>query len=171
MRFGKMSDWQNEPATEKQKAKLRYFGCTWDGEITKGEASKAIDECIRTRPDLEKAYQDRPATPEQLRQLRRRLRATGETPNDSAGSEKGLTYHEAKELIEDLELDESQAELDEVDEEYIIDVDMWAELYPGLTWKRVQSAAESLDKIRPGWRDEQNHLDIMLKRSLSRTRS
>lgn len=29
-------DWRNEPATEEQQEKLRFFGCTWNGGITVG---------------------------------------------------------------------------------------------------------------------------------------
>jgi hypothetical protein len=161
-RILKMNDWENEPATEKQKAKLRYFGCTWAGEISKGEASRAIDECVRTRPDVGKAYQDRSATPGQLREIRQLLMDKSKTPNDYAKSGKGLTYREAKELIEDLKSEAEEAELDRMDKEYLIDVDSWADLYPGLTWKRVQAAAESLDKTRTGWRNNEKHIDIML---------
>jgi len=32
-------DWRNEPATDEQKDKLRFFGCTWDDGITAGQAS------------------------------------------------------------------------------------------------------------------------------------
>jgi len=159
-----MGNWENEPATEKQKAKLRYFGCTWEGDITKGQASKAIDECVRSRPDLEESYQQRPATQEQVRELRRQLKGTGKRPNDYAEDGEGLAYQEAKELIEELKLEETEAEFDRMDKEYIVDVDMWSDLYPGLTWKRVQAAAESLDELRPGWRSQAGHFDVMLEK-------
>ena len=84
-------DWRNDPATEKQKGKLRFFGCTWDEGITKGQASDAIDECVRKFPETQQAWLNRPATPEQLEELK----SYGEEPED------GLTYGEAKELLHD----------------------------------------------------------------------
>jgi hypothetical protein len=84
-------DWRNNPATEKQKGKLRFFGCTWDEGITKGQASDAIDECVRKFPETQQAWLSRPATPEQLEELK----SYGDEP------EAGLTYGEAKELLHD----------------------------------------------------------------------
>ena len=64
------SDWRNEPATENQKEKLRFFGCTWDEGITAGQASDALEECARQFPDAEAAYQkSQPATEEQKDKL------------------------------------------------------------------------------------------------------
>jgi hypothetical protein len=62
-------DWRNDTAIEKQKEKLRFFGCTWDEGITKGQASDAIDECVKEFPDKQQAWLNRPATPEQLEEL------------------------------------------------------------------------------------------------------
>ena len=132
--------------------KLRFFGCTFDDGITKGQASDAIDECIKNFPGREKAYQDRPATEQQ----RSKLRGFGKRPRGS------LTYGRAKELIEECESHDWQKEVEEIEKEYIIDVEDWAEFYPGLTWKRVQDAAKSLDEERPGWRNEKDDRDLML---------
>lgn len=64
-------DWRNEPATETQKEKLRFFGCTWDEGITAGQASDALEECAKQFPDAEAAYQkSQPATEEQKDKLR-----------------------------------------------------------------------------------------------------
>ena len=162
-----MSDWRNDPATKKQKDKLLFFGCAFDEGISKGQASDAIEKCIEMFPQKEKFYQARPATKEQLKKLQAYLKADSEKPEDYASGE-FLTYSEAKELIEEADFEKEQAKeqalLDEIDKEYIIDVGMWAELYPGLTWKRVQSAAKSLDESRPGWRTEQNHIDLMVSK-------
>src|SRR5712671_1654715 len=49
-------DWRNEPATERQKEKLHFFGCTWDEGITAGQASDALEECAKQFPDVEAAY-------------------------------------------------------------------------------------------------------------------
>jgi hypothetical protein len=84
-------DWRNDPATEKQKEKLGFFGCSWDEGITKGQASDAIDECVRQFPESQQKWLNRPATPEQLEELQ----LYGEEP------EEGLTYGEAKELLHD----------------------------------------------------------------------
>jgi hypothetical protein len=46
-----------EPATEKQKEKLRWFGCTWDEGVTKGQASDALDKCARDFPEVDQAFQ------------------------------------------------------------------------------------------------------------------
>ncbi len=50
---------KNDPATESQKEKLRFFGCTWDAGITTGQASDALVECAKQFPDNEAAYQNR----------------------------------------------------------------------------------------------------------------
>jgi hypothetical protein len=59
---------RNEPATEPQKEKLRFFGCTWDDGITAGQATDALTECAKLFPDREAAWQmqktESPKTPE-----------------------------------------------------------------------------------------------------------
>ena len=67
-----MSDeWRNDLATEKQKEKLRFFGCTWDEGITAGQASDALEDCARQFPDAEADYQkNQPATENQKEKLR-----------------------------------------------------------------------------------------------------
>ncbi|MGZ4963011.1 MAG: hypothetical protein ACXWDN_02990 [Limisphaerales bacterium] len=103
------TDWRNDPASEKQKEKLGYFGCTWDEGITKGQASDAIDECIKLFPEIEAAYYNRPATEEQ----RAKLQAYGVDPDGARDEEDEdtdeptgpLTYGQAKDWLEDLELD------------------------------------------------------------------
>lgn len=89
--FGMSDDWRSDPATEKQKEKLNFFGCTWDEGISKGQASDAIDECVKNFPETQQAWLNRPATPEQLEEIK----SYGEEP------EEGLTYGEAKELLHD----------------------------------------------------------------------
>jgi tellurite resistance protein len=49
-------NWRNEPATEQQKEKLRFFGCTWDEGITAGQATDALGECASQFPDREAAW-------------------------------------------------------------------------------------------------------------------
>lgn len=99
-------DWQNEPATEKQKERLRFFGCTWDEGITAGQAADALKECERQFPEKAAASRNLPTTtediasvfvpptPEQFAQIR----SFGKTPP------KGLTYEEAKIWIEQCKI-------------------------------------------------------------------
>lgn len=100
--------WQKLPATEKQKGKLAYFGCTWDEGITKKQASDALDKCVRDFPDLNKEYYGRPATPEQLAYLSPILAAEAAEPDDYAEPGKPLTYGRAKDLIWDCEMEERE---------------------------------------------------------------
>jgi hypothetical protein len=86
-------EWRNDPATEKQKEKLRFFRCTWDEGITKGQASDAIDECVKKFPDWEFMYQNRPATKEQ----KALLRSYGKRPLHT------ITYARARDKIKECE--------------------------------------------------------------------
>ena len=104
-----MKDWRNDPATPKQKDKLLFFGCSFDDGITKGQAHDAIEKCIAMFPDKEKAYQDRPATKEQMKDVRAYLKANGEVIDDYAKDGKHLTYGEAKEIVEDWKLQKEDA--------------------------------------------------------------
>jgi hypothetical protein len=97
--------WRNDPATEKQKEKLRFFGCTWDEGITKGQAHDAIDECVRQFPERDREYYNRPATEDQLAKLRAYLAPDGEEPEDYAEDGSPLTYGQAKELISECEFE------------------------------------------------------------------
>jgi hypothetical protein len=51
-------DWRNELATEQQKEKLRFVGCTWDGDITAGQAEAALEECAKQFPHVEAAHRN-----------------------------------------------------------------------------------------------------------------
>jgi hypothetical protein len=73
--------WRQDPATDRQKAKLLFFGCEFKGAITKGEASDAITYCVENFPAKEEEYQSLkyamdtdsaapPPIPSQLTQLR-----------------------------------------------------------------------------------------------------
>jgi hypothetical protein len=44
-------DWRDNPATEKQKDKLRFFGCTWEVGITAGQADDMLELCAKQFPD------------------------------------------------------------------------------------------------------------------------
>jgi hypothetical protein len=85
-----MSDeWRNDPATDRQKEKLHFFGCTWDGGITKGQATDALKQCVQQFPQRESEWQNRPAAADQIEKLRE---AGVEAPP-------GLTYGGAKDLL------------------------------------------------------------------------
>ena len=106
---------RSEPITEKQRAKLLWFGYAVRDRMTKGEASDAIDECIRQHPEKEREYYDRPATEEQMAQLRECAKADKDLAEmfgemDEEGS--ALTYGEAKALLRDSERDAQRREMD-----------------------------------------------------------
>jgi hypothetical protein len=100
---------RNEPATEKQKEKLRYFGCSWEENITKGQASDALEECARKFPDINRAYYNRPVTDEQLA----KLRSFGEDP--IGDPDDPLTYGQAKDWISQCEIDDHDRVIREMD--------------------------------------------------------
>jgi hypothetical protein len=50
------------------------------------------------------------------------------------------------------EMTEQQKELEITESEYAMDIGDWKEIYPWLTWKRVQEAARLLDRRDPKWR-------------------
>ena len=110
-------------------------------------------------PEKEKAYQERPATKAQMRKINADLKANGETVEDYAENGKLLTYAEAKEYIEGMELGMETEELKYNVSEYDL------ETHPYLTWEQTQKAAKSLDKEKPGWRNEQNHFNLMLEKA------
>ena len=110
-----VSQVRSEPATEKQKEKLRYFGYSVKPGMTKGEASDAIDECIRLHPEKDREYYNRPATEEQMAQLRESAKADKDLAEmleelDEEGS--ALTYGNAKDLIRDNVRDAQRREID-----------------------------------------------------------
>ena len=88
---------------------MPFSAGTWNEGITKGQAHDAIDECIRRFPEREAAYQNRPATEEQLAVLRGYLRPDGEEPEDYAENDNPLTYCQAKDLIAECENAQSDA--------------------------------------------------------------
>lgn len=108
---------RNESATEKQKTKLRYFGYAIKEGMTKGEASDAIDNCVRDFPEIERAYQNRPATTEQLEQIQKlneeSLRIDGEERYDIAT----LTYEKVKDIIQEDLWQQKIQENEEFEEE------------------------------------------------------
>lgn len=98
---------RSELATEKQKEKLRWFGCTWGEGITKGQASDALNACARQFPDRNAVYYSRPATEEQKATLRKFRKNPDDNRRDGP-----LTYGEAKDLIRDCEREAQRKYLD-----------------------------------------------------------
>jgi hypothetical protein len=96
----KKSNSRDTPATEKQKARLRYFGCTWNENITREQASDLIDEYVKRFPFWNKL----PATEEQLAKLHALSKISGGGPEDYYDPE-DLNYREAKRLIRIWEKD------------------------------------------------------------------
>jgi hypothetical protein len=95
-----VEDVRTEPVTEKQKEKLRYFGYPLDQIITKGQASDAIDACVKNFPQKNEDYYNRPATLEQ----RAKLQAYGrDVDADFIETGEILTYGQAKDWIRDCE--------------------------------------------------------------------
>lgn len=133
--------WWSDPVTEKQIKKLDYFGLPYSRKgLTKGRASQLIECFIEIDQECEKQYQDRPATAEQ----KRKLRALG----DDSGLE--LTYSEARDSIEELELEKrAQDEEEEMEmmvlENSVNDED-WRELlgYKKLNQKQLEALARYL---------------------------
>lgn len=58
--------WRSDPATERQKKKLRFFKIRIKTGLTKGEASDLIDAAVTARPDREADYQAEKADEEAL---------------------------------------------------------------------------------------------------------
>ena len=160
-----------EPATEKQKEKLRYFGYAFDEQITKGQASDALDKCARDFPEVNQAYYNRPATEEQLAHLRPILKADDEIPEDYADEGKPLTYQQAKDLIWQSEMENRHRDrVSEIEENacqlVIMEFLRWecgwdGECYPNLTFARVKTAAKALDKTNPGWTKDDKRQNLL----------
>jgi hypothetical protein len=109
---------RREPATEKQKEKLRWFGYGLKVGMTKGEASDAIDECVRQFPEKDRDYYNRPATEEQLAQLREYCKTDGDlviTLDELKEEGSALTYEEAKNLMADCRGEAEQQEMDRLE--------------------------------------------------------
>ena len=157
--------WHADPATEKQKQKLRYFGCVWDDGITKGQASTALDKCARDFPEVDEAYYNRPATDDQVARLRPILKVDGEEPSDYAADGKTLTYREAKHLTEEIEMAEVHEERVKEARDTLLVLVSRTDYYPSLTLSRVRKAAAVLDATCPGWAEGKDS-ETLLKRQL-----
>ncbi len=125
--------WWSHPPSQKQLGKLAFFDIPFDRTtLTKGRASQLIDYFISIDPARETQYQNRPATKEQ----RKRIRRLG----DSAD---GLTYGAAKSLIEDLEI-EANEEAMEKEIESLVDLQLLEETTDDKGAKTAQRIAGCL---------------------------
>ncbi len=93
--------WRKEPATKKQMDKLKYFGIELRRGATKGQASDLITKCVEANPEAEHNYQKRPATEAQIRRIKKLAKELDADVSDEL--DEGLTYEEAREVIQDLE--------------------------------------------------------------------
>ena len=157
---------RSELATEKQKQKLRWFGFAFSGTMTKGEAGDALDKCARDFPETNLAYYNRHATEEQLEQLKPILKRRRAKTDTSAS----LTYGQAKDLIRERVIenrhDDRVAEIEA--NQYTLHIHRLVyyrgEICPHLTIGRVKKAAKALDKISPGWIENENCEEILLQK-------
>lgn len=161
---------RNEPATEKQKEKLRYFGYAFDETITKGQASDALDKCVRDNPEKDSAYYNRPPTEEQLEKIRELNEESVRIDGEERFDLETLTYGKAKDIIQEREMYERKEKEEEFGREILIDMvafrDWFNEvtIYPGLTRGRVKKAAKVLDENQPGWSNDKNSEEILSKK-------
>jgi hypothetical protein len=145
-----------EPATEKQKEKLRYFGYTFDENISKGQASDALDKCVGDFPEVNQAYYNRPATEEQLAKL---------PPHFKAERAKPLSYGSAKDLILEREVEGQNKREEKLDRELLIGyIANYEEFYPSLTLRRIKNAAKALDESSPGWHEKKGCEKVLLEK-------
>jgi hypothetical protein len=155
---------RNEPPTDKQKEKLRWFGCSIEEGMTKGQASDALDKCVRDYPEKERAYYSRPATEEQMAKLRSYY---GKNLDEVDGP---FTYGKVKDLIWQSDMEKRhQDRVSEIEENayqlVIMEFLRWrVDHYRHLTYSRVKKAARALDKINPGWSKLGNCQDLLLEK-------
>ncbi|HEY2328922.1 MAG TPA: hypothetical protein VGI63_03820 [Verrucomicrobiae bacterium] len=105
---------RRESATDKQKEKLVWFGCTFDETITKGQASDALDKCAMDFPLKDMAYYKRPATEKQISQIREYAKVDKDLLVTLEEIEEGesFTYEAAKYLLRNCEKEAEQREWD-----------------------------------------------------------
>jgi hypothetical protein len=145
-----------EPATEKQKEKLRYFGYAFDENISKGQASDALDKCVKDFPEVNQAYYNRPATEEQLAKLPSRFKTERAKP---------LSYGGAKDLISERELEKQNKNDEKLNRELLIGyIANYEDFYPSLTPTRIKKAAKALDESASGWHEQKGCEKILLKK-------
>lgn len=174
------TEWKNyvtqvrsEPATERQKAKLRWFGYVFAEKISKGEACDVLDQSAKDFPEKDRAYYNRDATAEQLAKLREINHHPDRRPDKpfyDFESNASLTYAKAKDLIQEWEWlqrqKERETEKEDLDFEFtILEFLRWrGEISSHLTYARVKNAAIALDKSNPGWMKDDDCQNLLLKK-------
>ena len=127
------SDRLGRPASDAQKEKLRFFGCTFDEGITMDDASSALDECERQFPEREKEYQARKPTTEQIKQLK-----------EFGLDAEGMNRSEGRRAIESAERNEFMDYLDSEDGQIDEETDRlnydWADDYREVSREEVARA-------------------------------
>ena len=123
----------DRPASDAQKEKLLFFGCTFDDGITMDEASAALGDCERQFPEREKEYQARKPTAGQIKQL------------EKLGLDhEGMNRSEARWEIESAErneiLDYEESEDGQIDDETYQLNSEWADDYREVTRDEVARA-------------------------------
>jgi len=120
---------------------------TGDGKA-KGEASDALDECVKKYPLADRAYYGRPATKEQVAKIKK-INASC-APNEpilydfeEEEPDEPLTYGEAKEIIRDWEREKEKAYFDSDEskiEDMTIAINAFSDFARKVTRKQVAEA-------------------------------
>jgi hypothetical protein len=134
--------WWNDPASEKQLAKLHYFEIRFLEEgLTKKQASDLINFFIEVDPEKERQYQNQPATPEQRKAI-----------SELGGNDTGLTLQQAQELLKEWTAYDTG--LDILND--IINDDDWLRLHSYRRISRVKliEMKKILDDKHPDWETE-----------------
>jgi hypothetical protein len=160
--------WEDDPVTEKQLAKLRFFDLPFpSANLTKGVASRFIQFFVEVDPERQAAYQKLPAEEEKLTQLRELVKKLPSEERANYPFPAGLTKGEVVKAMYEIEgrLDGIEYEKMELeakkDEEYrelmFIDNHYNQEEirkdfgYKKLTQKHLKLLREYLAKHDPGW--------------------
>jgi len=143
-----------EPATEKQKEKLRFFGYVLKAGMTKGEASDALNECARQLPHKNAEYYNRPATVEQLTELQN-INAQCEPDEPFYDFEEGpLTYGKAKDVLQEWVWHQREKEREE--ESAYLESD---ESRIDEAWMRIEDSLEvTRDEVAKAWAVAKSHM-------------
>jgi len=134
--------WWNDPASERQLAKLRYFEIRFPQEgLTKKQASDLIEFFIEIDPENEQQYQNQPATPEQKRAI-----------CELGGNDSNLTHQQAQELLKEWTAYDTG--LDILND--IVNDEDWLRLHGYQRILRVQliEMRKILDDKHPDWEVE-----------------
>src|SRR5579859_5770890 len=126
---------KHKPATRKQKEQLKFFGCTWQAQITQAEAADALEECAKKFP-----------------QRMQEWLAQEDDKKDEREYRKTHPQHA-----------QESRELREIESEYPLDIGMWQELYPRITRKKVREATAYLNTSRPGWENEGRSAGLIIE--------